>query len=97
MAETASRSALENALLLYASQDREEVAKTFLHVLSVDELLFLAEFLGSCILIASSGDMNTWDAIARRANTSHQGEDANHKLMLMSEFAACCGFLVKFL
>ncbi len=105
MAETVSRAALENALVQYAPQDREAAAKTFLGALSVDELLFLGEFLGSCILVTSATNLGTWDAISNRAHACHramdrmsprQREDMEHKLILMSEFAERCGFLIRF-
>jgi hypothetical protein len=105
VAETASRSVLEKALYLYAPLDRQGVARTYLAALSVDELLFLADFLGSCILITSTTEIDIWDAVSRCAQTYQSGmkkmtvkqrQKADHKLVLVSEFAACCGFLVKF-
>ena len=101
MAETASRTALENALYLYAPVNRQEGAKDFLEGLATTELLFLAEFLGSCILITSAADIKTWDAISHRAKVwqrklryvnSPQREDLEHKLIVVKEFAARCGF-----
>jgi hypothetical protein len=99
-----SRSALENALFSYAPRAQEGAIKNFLGGLSVDELLYLAEFLGSCILIASAAKTDIWDVIVHRAHacqrrvrlTARQREDTDHKLLLVSEFAARCGFLVKF-
>jgi hypothetical protein len=105
LAETASRTALERALIDYVPRDREAFARAFLSGLSVDELMFLAEFLGSCILITSAIKMDTWDAVCHRAQAFHrelerrpdnQRQDTDHKLILLSEFAACCGFLIKF-
>ena len=105
MAETASRLALESALREYAPRERQVFAQAFLEGLSVDELLFLAQFLGSCLLITSAIRMATWDAFCQRAHSCHrdlermtaaQREDADHKLILMSEFAACCGFVIKY-
>lgn len=104
MAETASRMALESALCLYAPRDRQGLAKTFLEALSVDELLFLAEFLGACILIGSVMDLATGEAIRQRANAfrgsmermnARRRDDMSHKLILVTEFAACCGFSVR--
>jgi hypothetical protein len=102
LAETASRTALENALFGYAPLDRQACARTFLEALSMDELLFLAEFLGSCILITSATNMDIWDAIGHRAQESYRmhgrrsSDDADHKLVVLSEFAACCGFIIRF-
>ena len=53
MVETASRMAMENALTLYAPHQRQTAARAFVDALAVDELLFLAEFLGGCILATS--------------------------------------------
>jgi hypothetical protein len=104
LAEIARRTTLEMALLDYAPADRETAAAAFLAGLSVDELGFLAEFLGSCILISSAINLNTQDAFCYRAHAFHRGEelrpedreDIDHKLILLSEFAICCGFLIKF-
>jgi len=103
LAETASRTALENALFAYAPLDRQACARTFLEALAMDELLYLAEFLGSCILITSATSMDIWDAIGHRAQESHRllakrssSDDADHKLVVLSEFAACCGFIIRF-
>jgi hypothetical protein len=105
LAETASRSALESALALYAPLNRQAVARTFLGALAIDELLFLADFLGSCILTTSAVDIDTWEAFCHHAQrhrtgmkqmTMRQREDADHKLILVTEFAACCGFPIKF-
>lgn len=103
MAETASRTALENALYLYASEGRQAAAKSFLEGLATTELLFLAEFLGSCILITSAADIKTWEAICHRAKMWHRKlryvnsphrEQLEHKLILITEFAARCGVRV---
>jgi hypothetical protein len=105
MAETASRTSLENALRLYAPPNRQNAASCFLEALSVDELLFLADFLGSCILITSAINMDTWDAICHNARAWHrqmdrmspaQRQDVSHKLMLVTEFAERCGFVIKY-
>jgi hypothetical protein len=103
--EIARRAALEKALIDYVPPEREVVAIAFLSGLSMDELLFLAEFLGSCLLISSAITMNTWDAVWHQARSYRLGqgsrsgkqrEDTDHKLLLVSEFAACCGLAIKF-
>ena len=99
LAETASRTALENALFLYAPQDRQQAARIFLEALAVDELLFLAGFLGSCILASSTFRVDIRQAIRHRANTMRnrrdkigprQREDLGHKLILVGEFVSRC-------
>lgn len=100
MAETASRTALENALFLYAPSGRRDDAKGFLEGLAVDELLYLAGFLGSCILTTSTVELSTWEVISHRAKSAQRKlktlppanrEDLAHKLILVTEFAARCG------
>ena len=54
-------------------------------VLSLDELQFMAQFLGARILVSSPF-----------YESDEMDDDLNHKLILTSEFAACCGFPVKF-
>ena len=70
----------------------------------MDELLFLAGFLGSCLLVTSTTDMDTWAAVhyqgrvLRPANyaSAKLREDNEHKLVLVREFAASCGLVIKF-
>ena len=100
MAETASRTALENALFTYAPSGCQAGAKAFLAGLSVDELLYLAGFLGSCILTTSVIQLDTWEVIFHRARSAQrklktlhpiEREDLEHKLILVTEFASRCG------
>jgi len=91
---------LENALSLYAPSGCRAASKSFFDGLSLDELQYLAEFLGSCILITSEIDVTTWDTIRHRAKVwqrrlasldQTRREDLEHKLILVTEFAARCG------
>jgi hypothetical protein len=100
LAETASRTALENALFLYAPSGRQADARAFLEGLAVDELRYLAGFLGSCILTTSTVDLTTWEVIYNRAKAGQRKlkslppsdrEDLAHKLLLVTEFAVRCG------
>jgi hypothetical protein len=104
LAEPVCRTALESALLSYAPANRESFAQTFLEALSLDELLFLADFLGSCILITSAINMHTWDAICHQAHawqrrretmSPAQRQDAGHKILVLSQFAESCGFVIR--
>ena len=105
MADTASRPALQNALLQYAQRDRHNAARAFLDALSVDELLFLAELLGACILHTSTRETDTWSVVRERVDfyrqatyiSQRQREDADHKMMVIAEFAGHCGCALKFL
>jgi hypothetical protein len=97
LAETANRLALINSLSLFAARHRMPVAKSFLDALSFDELLFVAEVVGSCILISRMGEAGTWDIIGPCATVfrNASGEEA-HRLMVLTEFACCCGVALKF-
>jgi hypothetical protein len=95
---------LESALLAYAPANRVSIAQGFLEALSIDELLFLADFLGSCILITSAMNIPVWEAIRhqaygwqRRRETMSpaQRQDAGHKLLVLSQFAECCGTVIR--
>ena len=91
------RMALEKSLVERVPEGREAFASAFLSGLSVDELLFLSDFLGSCILIASGLDIHAWDAICPRAHTFRRGLDSGaHKLLLLGEFGARSGISIRF-
>lgn len=97
MAEIASRTALEQELFLYVPPDRQAFAGAFLSGLSGDELFFLSECLGSCMLIPAANQIDAWDAVCRKVHSPRRGlEDGDHKLVLLREFAAGCGFQVRF-
>jgi hypothetical protein len=100
LAETASRTALENALFLYAPPGCQAAVTSFLEGLAVDELRYLAEFFGSCILTSSAANLGTWDLVGHRIEAAQRKlkklrpafhEDTEHKLLLVTEFAARCG------
>jgi hypothetical protein len=86
------------SLSLFAARDRVDTVKSFLEVLSFDELLFLAEFVGSCILASWGETSTTWEVICQRASifANTKASDEGHKLMVLTEFAACCGVALKF-
>jgi hypothetical protein len=98
MVGTASRADLENALTLIAPQERQTAARAFVEALAVDELRFLAEFLGGYILATSSTGMNPRDVMYRRAQEyrrSPGNEDMNHKLLVLTEFAERCRLAIR--
>ena len=103
MAENDRRMALEEALIDYVPPDRQVLASAFFSGLSLDELLFLAEFLGSCLLITSAAKMHAWDAVCHQAHafrgvecrSDRQREDSDHKMVVLWEFAECCGFGIR--
>ena len=94
MAQLVCRAALEQALLDYAPPDRELTTRVFLSALSGDELQFAADFLGSSMLATSNRDASIWKAVGAIGVST---KDHHHKQMILVEFAAHCGFAVKFL
>jgi hypothetical protein len=86
----ASRNTMILALSAYAETGVRTHARRFLSGLSSDELQFLAEFVGACIL-ESSGD--TASAIAAVQLRHCQGpepdlqhHDREHKILVLREF-----------
>jgi hypothetical protein len=84
-------------------QRRRRLAKRFLQGLSADELQYIAEFLGSCILESSSQPVASRGQVAegithfercrhgRRPVTRDPVEDQDHKMILLLEYLCRCG------
>jgi hypothetical protein len=74
-------------------------ARRFLTGLSADELQFIAEFLGSCILECSEASANSRAQLAERiarygrgsADCSRRAEDHDHKSILLLEYLCRSG------
>ena len=83
-----TRNALIVALVACSHETVKPRARQFLLGLSCDELQFIAEFLGACILESS-------DDIARAADAvhSHQSRVPRHedKIPILREFLGRCG------
>lgn len=77
-------------------------ARRFLQGLSVDELEYIAEFLGSCLLETDQHLGSTRGQLAedvarfercRRAAAPHKKvplQDEDHKMILLLEYLSCC-------
>jgi hypothetical protein len=88
------RSALVAALVSCADTRLRSRARRFLHGLSSDELQFIAEFLGACILESaqrygcSRGQIAARIAEFQQAGRgySYRSPDRDHKMILLLEF-----------
>ncbi|HUI54404.1 MAG TPA: hypothetical protein VLY04_05510 [Bryobacteraceae bacterium] len=94
------RSSLVAALVSCVDSPLKYEARRFLAGLSSDELQFIAEFLGACILESSGrcrcSRAQLADRIARyqmaRAGCAHCGsEDQDHKMILLLEYLCRSG------
>jgi hypothetical protein len=88
--KTASRHTMILALSAWAGDGVGTRARRFLSGLSSDELQFLAEFVGACIL-ESADDVETAAAMVqwrhcRMVERSLQHRDHEHKILVLREF-----------
>jgi hypothetical protein len=85
-----TRNTLVAALVACSDDTVKTRARRFLLGLSCDELQFIAEFLGSCILESSEDIARAADAVH-----SHQARMARHedKIPILREFLGRCGRL----
>ena len=93
---------LVSALSSCVGDRRRERARRFLQGLSGDELEYIAEFLGSCILEAEHRLGSTRKQLAedvarfercRRGTSPHTKallRDEDHKMILLLEYLSCC-------
>jgi hypothetical protein len=91
----ATRNSLIAALLVCAEDAFQPRSRRFLQGLSSDELQYLAEFLGACIL-ESSEDLsvsapNVQLHQSRMARASLRRSDHEHKMILLREFLRFSG------
>ena len=94
------RNTLVAALVDCADRPRKLRARRFLAGLSADELQFIAEFFGTCILVASDGNGQSRTELAvfiaqvqqtRSCCRSLRSADREHKTILLLEYL--CRFL----
>jgi hypothetical protein len=80
------RSALVTALLACSDNSLKTRARRFLQGLSSDELQFIAEYLGGCILETAG---------ARQGSTGYCPEtpDQDHKMILLMEYLRRSGLV----
>jgi len=86
------RSTLVAALVSCADSPHKSQARRFVEGLSADELQFIAEFLGACVLDPASQSCPSraqWaERIARyqQASTGRGSPDREHKMILLLEY-----------
>jgi len=91
------RSALVAALVSCADSPHQSRARRFLEGLSADELQFIAEFLGACVLDSpgkSCASRAQWaDRITRyqQASAGSHSADREHKMILLLEYLCRSG------
>jgi hypothetical protein len=91
------RATLVNALSTCAAERLRDNAIHFLEGLSADELQYIADFVGACILEDGLAPEEGLDAFARYragARTSDDGgilSDQEHKMVLLLEYLCRCG------
>jgi hypothetical protein len=96
----AVRNALVAALVSSADRPLKPKARQFLVGLSFDELQFIAEFLGACILESTERGRCSRSELAERIAQFQQGrlgyspgcsEDQDHKMILLLEYLCRSG------
>lgn len=94
------RTALISAIAACAEERLQKKARGFLRGLSRDELLYIAEFLGACVIESpgragcSRGELADGIALfeqARRAPARRPG-DREHKMILLLEYLRACNY-----
>jgi hypothetical protein len=94
------RNSLVAALVACADQPLKEKARRFLAGLSADELQFIAEFLGSCVLesqescVRSRADLAEWIARFQQKRAKRvrgQSSDQELKMILLLEYLCHAG------
>lgn len=85
-----ARNTLIAALSICADDRVRARARRFLMGLSCDELAFIAEFLGACIVECSENTATATEAVelceCRRAEPGPQQMDRENKIILLREF-----------
>jgi hypothetical protein len=98
------RSALVTALCACARRRQRNEARKFLQGLSADELQYIAEFLGACILEPPAGCASTRAQLAESISRFEQARrqehtpasslcacDCDHKMILLLEYVCRSG------
>jgi hypothetical protein len=91
----AQRQALVAALVACTDTPFRAKARRFVSGLSADELQFIAEYLGSCILESSGLCRCTREELARQVTKFQQARrpiaDQDHKMILLLEYLCRTG------
>jgi hypothetical protein len=98
----ATKSVIISALCGYFVDAHRREARRFLQGLSTDELQYIADFVGACLLEINSGVRNRAEVASRvlshaqrrgaSVRDSRQIEDRDHKMILLLEYLSRCGF-----
>lgn len=80
------RESLIVALAAYADGPLRADARRFLQGLSFDELQFIAEFLGACMIEAPQSDRHIVDFPAAARQDARARADQDHKMILLLEY-----------
>ena len=83
-----TRNNLILALVAFADETMKARARRFLLGLSCDELQFIAEFLGACILESSEDTARAADVLHSYQSPTTRHED---KIPILREFLGRCG------
>lgn len=94
------RTALISAIAACAEERLQKKARRFLQGLSRDELLYIAEFLGACVLeslgraACSRGELAGGIAHFEQARSARAGcpSDREHKMILLLEYLCACNY-----
>ena len=89
------KSILVKSLCSMVSERQRRKARQFLLGLSTDELQYIAEFFGSCILESEQPYQWTRAQLTQRIQRFDQGQnrsvaDRQHKMILLLEFLSRC-------
>ena len=99
------KTTLVSALCACVGEARRAAARRFLQGLSADELQYIADFYGACILEAAAGAGSTCGGLAAefaslercRCSAARPGgateglNDREHKIVLLFEYLSRCG------
>lgn len=86
------RNALVTALIACSDSSLRAKAKRFLQGLSSDELQFIAEYLGACILESRQPCRGYQGLLMTENGYRPATPDHDHKIILLHEYLRCSGF-----
>lgn len=86
------RNALVTALIACSDSSLKTKARRFLQGLSSDELQFIAEYLGACILETTEPVPGSAEKFAAAFNPCAGTPDQDHKMILLMEYLRRSGF-----
>ena len=102
MPVASERATLVKALSVVALTDRRTMARRFLEGLSMEELRYIASYLGACMLESAfhsevlsrdqmAGEILQYECCCRRASAGCcDATDVEHKMILLLEYLSSC-------